>query len=398
MNRRSLILTSAALTSVATVGVLLAGPLQPPAGPITSTYKPLTDVEPRIAINAANTPGDGNSSFRIAQPGSYYLAGNLSVGTGSGIEIAASNVTIDLNGFALTGSLISADGITTDGLRDNIAIRNGTIANWGSDGINLATGGVGSGALIESVTVASNGAFGIRAGNRVVLRGCIARSNASDGFNLSSRAVVTDCVASQNGSRGFAVGAGSTLTGCTATDNASDGFSLPSSTTVMHCTSSLNTGRGFFLGTGCTINGCTASSNGDHGIALSTRCMAMNNNSISNTNGGNTAAGIYVSGDINHVESNHCSANNVGIHVASGANSVVAPNTCGQSSPGTIEIKVSFPGAQAVLYRNIAEQHFLAPSPYDVNPSGVAPIVDVSDGQWLLGSPNTNHPWANFAH
>src|SRR5215470_13825947 len=71
------------------------GPLNPPAGPVASTYKTLSEVEPRVAINAANTPGDANSTYRIAQAGSYYLTGNLSGEAGkSCIEIDASNVTL----------------------------------------------------------------------------------------------------------------------------------------------------------------------------------------------------------------------------------------------------------------------------------------------------------------
>ena len=55
----------------AIAALALAGPLNPPAGPVTSTYKTLTEVEPRIAINLTNTPGDANSVFKITQRGSY---------------------------------------------------------------------------------------------------------------------------------------------------------------------------------------------------------------------------------------------------------------------------------------------------------------------------------------
>ena len=35
-----------------------AGPLTPPGGTVASTYKTLSEVEPRTAISAATTPGD----------------------------------------------------------------------------------------------------------------------------------------------------------------------------------------------------------------------------------------------------------------------------------------------------------------------------------------------------
>ena len=100
---RTIILATAALT-LAAAGLLFAGPLDPPAGPVAPTYKTLTEVEPRIAINAANTPGDADSLFKITQPGSYYLTGNITGVVGRhGIEIAVPangpSVTIDLMGY-----------------------------------------------------------------------------------------------------------------------------------------------------------------------------------------------------------------------------------------------------------------------------------------------------------
>ncbi len=120
--------------------ILVAGPLNPPGGAVSSTYKTLSEVEPRIAINATNTPGDADSVFKITQPGSYYLTGNVTgVNAKHGIELAASNVTIDLNGFALMGVAGSLDGISTTTTVLNIAIQNGMVTNWGDRGIDLGS-------------------------------------------------------------------------------------------------------------------------------------------------------------------------------------------------------------------------------------------------------------------
>jgi len=43
------------------------GDLNPPVGPVAPAHKTWTEVEPRIAINATNTPGDADSLFRIAE-------------------------------------------------------------------------------------------------------------------------------------------------------------------------------------------------------------------------------------------------------------------------------------------------------------------------------------------
>lgn len=85
------------------------------------THKTLTEVEPRIAISATNTPGDADSLFKITAPSSYHPTGSI---TGRhGIEIVASGVTLDLNGFDLVGSSIGAavDGVSMTDLFGNVS-------------------------------------------------------------------------------------------------------------------------------------------------------------------------------------------------------------------------------------------------------------------------------------
>ena len=124
----------------------VAGPLNPPAGPVAPTFKTLGEVEPRIAVNAANTPGDGNSLFRITQRGSYYLTGDITGVPGKfAITIASDNVTLDLGGFTLAGG---AMGVYVDApagaYRSNVTVRNGSITGCTSGALNAkaAEGGV----------------------------------------------------------------------------------------------------------------------------------------------------------------------------------------------------------------------------------------------------------------
>src|SRR5262245_27803441 len=110
-----------AFACVACAGMLSAGTLTPPPGPIAPTFKTLGEIEPRIAINAANTPGTALALFQIAQPGSYFLTGNvIGVPGKAGIEISASNVTLDLNGFTLHGAGGSPQGSRTYGAQTNL--------------------------------------------------------------------------------------------------------------------------------------------------------------------------------------------------------------------------------------------------------------------------------------
>ena len=143
-------------------GAAFAGPLAPPIGPVASSGKTLTEVEPRISINAAHTPGDADSMYRIVAPGSYYLTGNLFANPDrTCIEIAASNVTIDLMGFRILGSpLGSIHGIAEDSasLHANIRITNGSITGCGGHGIFLSNDSDSH--TIDHIQSYNNGEFG----------------------------------------------------------------------------------------------------------------------------------------------------------------------------------------------------------------------------------------------
>ncbi|HEX8878024.1 MAG TPA: right-handed parallel beta-helix repeat-containing protein [Phycisphaerales bacterium] len=155
-------------------GIASAGPLMPPAGPVASTPGP----EPRIAINAVNTPGDADgtpSVYKITQPGSYYLAGNITgQASKDGIEIACSHVTIDLNGFTLQGVNGSNTGIVAAGPYRGIVIRNGTIDNWSNRGIELegqSPAASPTGAVIEGVIITGQSEVGIEVAGDATISG-----------------------------------------------------------------------------------------------------------------------------------------------------------------------------------------------------------------------------------
>src|ERR1700761_393464 len=93
----SLVCAAVFFARIATVAS--QGSLTPP-GPPAMIMKSLDQVEPRTAINSTNTPGDADSTYKITQPGSYYLTENLTGTSGKvGIEIAANDVSLDLMGF-----------------------------------------------------------------------------------------------------------------------------------------------------------------------------------------------------------------------------------------------------------------------------------------------------------
>jgi parallel beta-helix repeat protein len=278
-------------------GAVAGGPINPPLGPIASTFKTLSEVEPRTIINATNTPGDANSIFRITQPGSYCLAGNVQgVASKAGIEIAASNVTIDLGGFAVLGAPASLDGIVGDGTRRAVVVRNGTISNWGGDGIDLST------------CIAS------------VVRDISSSSNSGRGFLVGLGAQVVSCATSNNGASGFESSGTSSISNCTAFGNAA-GFTAASMDLITNCNATNNSGVGFSLGNGSTLRDSGASQNAHQGVIGASDCAIMQNQIRGN--GGSTNAGLWIQGSYCRVEDNNLSSNGWGIYVSGQLNLIV---------------------------------------------------------------------------
>lgn len=146
MRRESLIVTMCVcLTLIACVALIArGGPLDPPPGPVAPSYQTLAEVDGRRPLNQTTAPGTPTAVHRITQSGSYFLTGDVVAGQNqNAIEIAATDVTIDLNGYALIGeSLFTTDsfnGITRAPLTQSgvVTIRNGTIRGFDIAGVNF---------------------------------------------------------------------------------------------------------------------------------------------------------------------------------------------------------------------------------------------------------------------
>lgn len=325
---RSLVIL-AALFASATLS--LAGPLNPPAGTVTGSGKTLTEVEPRVAINQTNTPGTATSIFKITQPGSYYLVGNLQgVGAKSGIEIAASGVKIDLKGFTLTGVAGSLDGIRTVGLCNDLSICDGVVSSFGQDGVDLAQGDVGSGATISGVHARANGARGLVTSALAVIKDCTAAENGSVGISMNYGCTIDSCTTFLNGSSGFTTGGGCVLTNCTAQSNHGDGIEAAGGSTVTNCAVRVNDGHGINAQTGGAVTDCAVQYNGLDGIRVMSFVTVRNNNCDSNGLIG-VGAGVHALSGDNRIEGNACNNADAGIDVDSGGN-VIIRNTCANNT------------------------------------------------------------------
>jgi hypothetical protein len=175
------------------------------------------------AVRAVAGSINGNPSLdppfypvTITQPGSYRLTSNLS---GSGgftpplIEVTASNVTIDLNGFALSNAVRGIDATGS-----NVTVRNGSVFDMADISVwmrgpgarvesvrvsGATTGGIvltGTDGLVSDSIAVAAGAWGIVVPNGTI-RGCVATGSGT-GFNtlggLSSMVVVVNSAAIGN--------------------------------------------------------------------------------------------------------------------------------------------------------------------------------------------------------
>jgi hypothetical protein len=176
---------------------------------------PAFAVDGQILINQSTVMASGGFPYKITQPGSYKLSGNLVVPANTdGIDITTSDVSIDLNGFKISGpvtctgygsgiscnpSFISSNGINAvynaTALLSDITVRNGFVTGFGT-GVGLNS----NDSLIEEIHVTSN-VSGIYMGSGVVRRN-IASRNLAAGINAWN-ATVVDNSAQNNGGAGL---------------------------------------------------------------------------------------------------------------------------------------------------------------------------------------------------
>ena len=149
MKNKSMLLSLAGvLLAASALTALAAGPLTPPGTPGDGSNggPSLTDVKAAIdALQASDgrtrIPAQTNT-YTISQPGNYVLTGNITVASGDGINITASNVTLDLGGFTITSTAATAGGsaILVGASSRHIHIRNGRITSGFTDYANSTLG------------------------------------------------------------------------------------------------------------------------------------------------------------------------------------------------------------------------------------------------------------------
>jgi len=273
---------------------LIAGDLTPPAGPPTSTFKTLGEIEPRMLLDSFG--GSAAAKYTIDKSGAVYLTGNVIGEAGMhGIEITTNGVVLDLNGFSVVGVPGSLNGISgVPGLSD-IMVRNGHVRNWGNNGVSLHSN---YGSQVVDINSVSNAVSGIHVAPASNVTRCVARDNQLDGIRVGRGSVVSQCAAANNTTEGFWFAPAVSALNCSAYENGGIGFLGKTGCTFVGCASWLNTGNGFDCEDGCVISACTCRENGGAGIE------ATNSLIRGNASGANTGLAIDGGGNSTLVE-NH---------------------------------------------------------------------------------------------
>lgn len=248
---------------------LAQGPMVPP-GPPGEIYKSLGDIEPRTPIRSL--------PFTIDQPGSYYLTGNMSYPTPSqsGIQINASNVSIDMMGFTIKGPGASSgnlqSAIDLKSAQSGITIKNGRIIDWGGMGIDCSSS---SNTQILKMIVNRTGDYGICVNYNSQVIDCNVSYSKKVGIYSGYNVIIKNCnVKSCN--EGIHANYYNRIIDCGAYDNVTNGIYVRNGGLVQNCTASGNGGKGIHIsGTSAiSIIGCITNANNGNGIGSSSVALA----------------------------------------------------------------------------------------------------------------------------
>lgn len=303
--------------AISALSIWGAGSLTPPPGAPAPTMKTLDELDAKLE---KRTPISSVPYF-VSAPGSYYLTNNLTGVSGEyGIVVQDNvrDVTIDLNGFAMTGVSGVLDGIRCGATGvSNLIVCNGSVRGW-VIGIKADTA---VNVVIRDVRVVGNSSTGIAVGNQSTLLRCVVQSNAGigisggtgcklvectaagqtgggDGINLGETSLVVDCVATGNTGDGVELDARCTVSGTVASGNTGRGMVTGAYGTLTQCSANSNLFGGLVTGDGCVVAQCMANENqSSYGITLGTGCLLTSCTVAANTSSLANSGGIQANSD-----------------------------------------------------------------------------------------------------
>lgn len=313
VDRRFLIGGLAGAAGVAALAAIArGGPLNPPAGPVTSTGKTLSSVEPRIdllaAVGTAAVSTNASNDFIINTAGSYYLSANFTATKPTAILINVPDVTLDLNGFELQRTSGTGDGIALAASADGVMIINGSIRGFITGVNGQSANPFPRGCTFRSLRIRSCANAGLGAGYAAIVENCSV-IGCGMGFMALDRSVISNCtVDTCNGAYGIFAGATVTISGCSVTNvSGGNGIQTDTGCTLINCAvSHCGPTRGITAGNGSTLTNCSSnSSTVAYGIEAKVGCTLIACVASSNTNNAALSGGFLLGNNCTAVQ---CSA------------------------------------------------------------------------------------------
>lgn len=290
----------------------------------------VVEINQACALNGGCLAGDSpDFPVTLGATGSYVLTSNLDVQAANviAVRVEAKNVTLDLNGFSIsgpgsctgTGSTIMCSGSTAQGILstsppfDRTTVKNGYISGF-SAAISLSGGGVVENMrLVNNVNrgmvctnhcaifnseALRNGGIGFDVdGDAARIDNVTARGNGSNGVDASFRSsIVLNTTTAANGGAGIAIGDAGRVEGSTAFQNEGAGIS-GGSAMVIDSSARGNMGDGIVVFGGSVVSGCVSEFNGGDGIEVAGSGLVRDCNVSFSTNFGinfSDAPGAYV--------------------------------------------------------------------------------------------------------
>lgn len=175
------------------------------------------EINQACAVNTGCFSGDtAGFPVDLTASGSYVLTGPLDSGSATAIRVNASNVTLDLNGFAVTGSGFRAISLCGEepnpGSRPNFVVRNGSVRGFTNAGIRCHCTDMKN-VVLESLQIedisgsfSDTGAIVCTSASPLAVRNCVVSGGSHRGILVGDGAVVQGNVVTGAGGLGLEAG------------------------------------------------------------------------------------------------------------------------------------------------------------------------------------------------
>jgi len=203
------------------------------------------------ALPALAAPRVINACQTLTEPGSYVVNRNLQ-SSGDCLVVAADFVTIDLDGFVITGSG-TGFGVGSPVLveRRSINVRNGVITGFDT-GVYLE---YASDVTVERVTASANANNGIVVGNYSSVRASQAVTNGGTGIRVAIGGNVNGNTVARNGLNGISTVEGASVLNNVSRNNGRNGVVMDCPGLFMGNTASNNVMQNFVdISGGCVVD------------------------------------------------------------------------------------------------------------------------------------------------